>query len=190
MAALILGLALFLGMHSISIVRPNLRTDVIQRFGLAPWQAVYGIVSLVGFLMLLSGYGAIHKSSVALYDAPDWLKHVALLLMLPAFPVLFATYLPGRIQTAVKHPMLLAVKIWALSHLLANGGLADVILFGAFLAWAVANRISLKHRVGPPVQGAQPGRNNDAIAIVAGLLVYLLFIFWAHKALIGVSPLG
>ena len=190
MAVLVLGLMLFLGTHSISIFKPDLRANVVARFGVIPWQGVYAVLSLVGFMLILSGYGATHQSAVLVYHPPTWMRHVALLLMLPVFPILFAAYLPGRIQSAVKHPMLLAVKIWAVAHLLANGHLADLLLFGSFLAWAVADRISLKHRAGPPVQGAPPSRANDAIAIVAGLFTYLLFIFWLHKALIGVAPIA
>jgi uncharacterized membrane protein len=190
MAVLILGLVLFLGMHSISIVKPNLRDTVVERFGLVPWQAVYGLISLIGFVLILQGYGQARLSPVTLYEPPTWLRHINLLLMLPVFPLLFAAYLPGRIQSTVKHPMLLSVKIWAFAHLLANGMLADVVLFGAFLAWAVADRISLKHRTAPPVQGAPPGPINDAIAIVGGLGFYLLFMFWLHRAMMGVAPIG
>lgn len=190
MAVLFLGLVLFLGMHSISIIKPNLRAMVIERFGLVPWQAVYGLISLIGFVLILQGYGQARLSPVVLYEPPTWLRHINLLLMLPVFPLLFAAYLPGRIQSFVKHPMLLAVKIWAFAHLLANGTLADVLLFGSFLAWAVADRISLKHRTAPPVQGAPPGPINDAIAIVGGLGFYLLFMFWLHRAMMGVAPIG
>jgi uncharacterized membrane protein len=119
------------------------------------------------------------------------LRHVALLLMLPVFPLLAASGLPGRIQRAAKHPMLLAVKFWAAAHLLANGTLVDVLLFGSFLAWAVADRIAVKRRPGPPtgpaLGPARPG--NDLKAVVAGLVVYAVFLFWGHRWLIGVSPL-
>jgi uncharacterized membrane protein len=112
--------------------------------------------------------------------------------MLPVFPLLLAAYLPGRIKTAAKQPMLAAVKFWALAHLLANGLLADVLLFGGFLAWAVVDRISLKRRPAssatPP--GAPPGRFNDVIAVLLGLALYAFFIAWAHLELFGVSPLA
>jgi uncharacterized membrane protein len=117
------------------------------------------------------------------------MRHVAMLLMLPVFPLLFAAYLPGRLKRAAKHPMLLAVKFWALAHLLANGTLADVLLFGGFLVWAVADRISMKHRTQRPLPGAPPSAMNDAIAVVGGIVVYLLFVFWAHAWLIGVAPM-
>lgn len=110
--------------------------------------------------------------------------------MVPVFPLLFATYLPGRIQRAVVHPTLAAVTLWALAHLLANGNLADVILFWSFFIWSVADRISLKYRVAPPILRAPPRKINDLIAIVAGLAVYVVFLLWAHTWLIGVSPLG
>jgi len=190
MALLILGLIIFLGTHSISIVRPQLRDTVVRRFGVAAWQGVYALASLVGFALLVSGYGEVQHAQFVVYHPPTWMRHITLLLMLPVFPLLFAAYLPGRIQSAVGHPMLLAVKIWAFAHLLANGGLADILFFGSFLAWAIADRLSLRHRAGPPVQGAPPSSANDAIAIVGGLAVYLLFMFWLHRAMIGVSPLG
>lgn len=190
MAVLVLGLILFLGTHSINLAQPSLRGRIVGRFGVVPWQAVYGVLSLVGFMLILGGYADARPHAAVIYHPPAWLRHVNLLLMLPVFPLLFAAYLPGRIQSAVKHPMLLAVKIWAFGHLLANGTLPDLLLFGSFLAWAVADRISLKRRVGPPVQGAPPSQINDAIAIVGGLGLYLLFIFWLHRALMGVSPIG
>ncbi len=190
MAVLILGLILFLGVHSVSIVKPGLRANVVERLGATPWKAVYGLIALAGFILIVWGYGEARQSPIVLYSPPAWMKHINLLLMLPVFPLLFAAYLPGRIQSATKHPMLLAVKIWAFGHLLANGNLADLLLFGTFLTWAVADRISLKRRVGPPVPGAPPSRTNDAIAIIGGVAVYLLFLFWLHRVLIGVAPIG
>ena len=119
---------------------------------------------------------------------------LAAVLMLPVFVLLLSAYLPGRIQRAAKHPMLAATKLWALAHLLANGGLADVVLFGAFLAWAVADRVSLKRRASAGLLRAPhtfgPGKANDAIALVGGLLLYAVFAFWAHGFLIGVRPFG
>jgi uncharacterized membrane protein len=109
------------------------------------------------------------------------------------FPLLFAAYLPGRIKTAARHPMLLAVKVWATAHLLANGTLADVLLFGGFLVWAVADRISVKRRSAAEahdVPAAPPGVANDAIVVVGGLIVYAVFLLWGHRWLIGVSPLA
>jgi uncharacterized membrane protein len=127
---------------------------------------------------------------MVLYVPPVWLRHVALLLLIFVFPLLFAAYLPGRIKTATKHPLLAATKIWAFAHLLANGTLADVILFGSFLVWAVADRISMTHREQRPIPQAPPSKANDAIAIVLGLGVYVAFVLWLHSWLFGVSPIA
>jgi len=189
MLLLILGLALFLGVHSFAILAPAARERLVAG---APgaFKAGYGLVSLLGFVLICDGVGLSRADPVILYVPPHWLRHVAFLIMLPVFPLLLAVYLPGRIQRAAKHPMLAAVKFWALAHLLANGRLADVLLFGGFLAWAVVDRISLKRRPPKVIPHAPAGRFNDVIAVVLGLGLYVLFIRWAHFALIGVSPLG
>ncbi len=141
-------------------------------------------------MLLIHGYGLARQSPVLLYTPPTALRHLALALMLPVFPLLLAAYLPGRIRTAAKHPMLLAVKIWATAHLLANGTLVDVLLFGAFLVWAVLDRIAAKRRAVPcVVPGAPPSALNDAIALIAGLGLYAAFLLGVHRWLIGVSPL-
>ena len=193
MLVLVAGLVLFLGIHSVSIVAPRWRLSMIERLGAGPWKGIYAIVSAVGLVVLVIGYGMARREPVALYAPPAGLRHLALLLMLQAFPLFIASYLPGRISRATRHPQLLSVKLWATAHLLANGTLADVVLFGAFLAWAVVDRISVKRR--PAVEehkvpGAPQSRYNDAIAVVAGLAAYVVFLFWAHRLLIGVSPLG
>src|SRR2546423_6922256 len=151
MAWLILGLALFLGMHSVSIVAPGWRDAQVARRGEMPWKGIYTVVSIVGFVLLVVGYGAARHSPIVLYEPPSWGRELALLLMLPVFPLFIATYLPGRIKATVKHPTLVAVKLWAVAHLFANGTLADVLLFGGFLAWAVADRISMRHRPQRPL---------------------------------------
>ena len=189
MTLLVLGLVLFLGVHSVSIVAPAWRDAVVARHEKA-WKAGYALVAIVGFVLIVYGYGLARQSPVLIYAPPTWLRHLALLLMLPFFTLLLAAYLPGRIKTATKHPMLAATKLWALSHLLANGTLADVLLFGGFLVWAVADRISLKRRPQRPIPGAPPSAANDLIAVVGGLALYGLFMWRAHAWLIGVSPLG
>jgi uncharacterized membrane protein len=126
---------------------------------------------------------------VLLYNPPFWTRHLTAVLMLPVFPLLFAPYFPGRIKAALKHPMLVAVKLWAVAHLISNGMLADVLLFGAFLAWAVADRISYKHRQQRPLKGAPPAARNDVIVVIVGLAIYALFVFWLHLKLIGVQPI-
>lgn len=190
MLLLILGLVLFLGAHSVAIIDNGWRERVIARFGEMPWKAAAGLIALCGFVLIVIGYGDARQSPVLLYTTPIWMRHVALLLMLPVFPLLFAAYMPGRIQSAAKHPMLLAVKLWAVSHLLANGTLADVLLFGGFLAWAVADRISLKRRPQSPVPGAPARKWNDLVALGLGLALYVAFVLWLHRWMMGVAPLG
>lgn len=189
MMYLVLGLILFLGIHSVSIVAPAWRDARSAALGEGAWKGLYTLVSIAGFALLIYGYGLARQQPVVLYTPPAAMRHVAMLLMLPVFPLLLAAYLPGRLKRAGKHPMLLAVKFWALAHLLANGTLADVLLFGGFLAWAVADRISMKHRTQRPLPGAPPSAANDVIAVVGGLAIYLLFVFWAHVWLIGVAPM-
>jgi uncharacterized membrane protein len=191
MPLLIVGLVLFLGVHSVAVVSPALRARAIHRLGEGAWKGLYALVSLIGFVMICYGFGLARQAPVILYSPPPWLRHAALLVMLPVFPLLIAAYLPGRIKTAAKHPMLAAVKFWAFAHLLANGSLADVLLFGGFLGWAVVDRISLKRRSAPRLpRTAPPGAWNDVIAVVLGLAIYALVVVWAHTRLFGVSPLN
>jgi uncharacterized membrane protein len=190
MTVLILGLALFIGVHSLGILAPAWRDRRAAQLGELPWKGLFALVSLVGFVLIVWGYDLARQNPVAIYAPPLWTRHLALLLMVPVFPLLLATYLPGRIQAKVGHPMLTAVKLWALAHLLANGNLGDVVLFGTFLAWAVADRISLKRRIAPSVPGAPAGKANDWIALAGGLVLYVAFLGGVHAWLIGVSPLG
>jgi len=190
MTVLIIGLAVFLGIHSISIAAPGLRARAVASMGPTGWRGFYALLSLAGFALILYGFHLARQAPMVLYLPPAWMGHVTFLLMLPVFPLILAAYLPGRIKTAMKHPMLAAVKFWALAHLLSNGMLADVVLFGAFLAWAVCDRISLKRRPPQVIHTAPPGRFNDLIAVLAGLALYVFFIMWAHVRLFGVSPLG
>ncbi|MCU0758271.1 MAG: NnrU family protein [Steroidobacteraceae bacterium] len=189
MTLLVLGLLLFLGAHSVSIVAPAWRDGMVARLGEKPWKGLYSLVALAGFVLLVLGHAAARASPVVLWVPPAAMRHLALLLMLPVFPLLFATYLPGRISRAAKHPMLVATKAWALAHLLANGMLADVVLFGGLLAWAVADRISLKRRPARPLPGAPPSNANDWIAVGLGLALYVGFVAALHERLFGVSPL-
>ncbi|GLS15412.1 MULTISPECIES: NnrU family protein [Hydrogenophaga] len=198
MIPLILGLVLFLGVHSIGIVAPAARQRWIAGRGEGAYKGLYSLVAIVGFGLIIWGYGLARETPVLLYSLPAGMRHLAALLMLPVFVLLLAAYLPGRIQRRTRHPMLLAVKLWALSHLLAQsvtgGSLADVLLFGGFLAWAVADRIAVRRReaAGHPraVPALPAGRANDAIALIGGLALYAVFVFWAHAALIGVRPFG
>jgi uncharacterized membrane protein len=189
MIYLIVGLVLFLGIHSVEIFSPAFRGNTVARIGEGAWKGIYSLLSIAGFVLLIWGYGVARQEPILLYAPPVWTRHVAALLMLPVFPLLLAAYLPGRIKAAVKHPMLVAIKTWALAHLIANGMLADVLLFGGFLVWAVADRISLKRRVVRPTPGPPPLKYNDLIAVVGGLALYVIFALWLHVRWIGVSPL-
>ena len=190
MIFLVVGLVLFLGVHAVSIVAPGWRDATAARLGEGVWKAGYSLVAGVGLGLVILGYGIARQEPVVLWTPPRGLRHLSLLLMLPVFPLLLATYLPGRVQAAARHPMLVAVKLWALAHLISNGTLADVLLFGGFLAWAVADRISLKRRPQRPTPAAPAWAANDAIVVVGGLLLYALFVWRGHAWLIGVSPLG
>ena len=189
MTYLILGLVLFLGPHSVEIFSSKLRASAVASMGERPWKGLYTLVSIIGFVLIIYGYGQARQDPILLYAPPVWMRHLSALIMLPVFPLLLAAYMPGRIKTALKHPMLAAVKFWALAHLLANGMLADVVLFGSFLAWAVADRISFKRRVQRPIHTAPPSKMNDVIAVVGGLALYVIFALWLHVRLIGVPPL-
>ncbi len=189
MHLLLAGLLIFLGVHSISIIAPAARDRWATAMGPNLWRALYSLVAIAGFVLLIRGYAAARLEPVVMYAAPGWTRHLVMLLMLPVFVLLFAAYLPGRIKATFKHPMLAAVKLWAVAHLLANGMLADLLLFGAFLVWAVLDRISLKRRVQRPVPGAPASRWNDLAALVLGLAAYGVFVVWLHPRLIGVPVL-
>lgn len=189
MLQLLLGIVLFFGMHSVAILALPLRDRLAARSDLG-WKALYAIVSLVGIFLMVRGYAELRLTPTVLYVPPVALRHVAALLMLPAFACFIAPYFPGRIKRALKHPQLVAVKLWALAHLLANGTLADVLLFGSFLIWAVVERISLKRRPVRAVPGAPESAMNDVIVVVVGLALYVAFAFWFHELLFGVRPFG
>ncbi|MFL1404424.1 NnrU family protein [Marinobacter sp. M1N3S26] len=188
MLVLILGLIIFLGVHSLSIINEPFRHRLLERLGEGPFKGLYSALSAVGLILIVWGYGLARMEPTLLYAPPAWLRHVALLLLVPVFPLLVSTYFPGRISRTVKHPTLIAVKLWAVAHLLANGMLHDVVLFGSFLAWAVIDRISLKRRSGHPVPALPTKPANDAIAVIGGLIIYVLFVMWIHQWLTGVPP--
>lgn len=189
MAILIAGLVLFLGVHSISIVSASWRDAMAARIGERAWRGLYSLVALVGLVLIIRGYGLAREEPTFFYVPPGWLRYVAVAAMIFVFPLLFATYLPGKIKSALKHPMLVAVKLWAVAHLLVNGSVADVVLFGSLLAWAVADRISFKRRAQRPLPGPEPSKLNDVIAVTAGLAVYLAFVLGGHAWLFGVPAL-
>jgi uncharacterized membrane protein len=162
----------------------------VQRFGAGPWKIGYSLFSALGLVLIVVGFAMARQHPSVLYVPPAWLRHLTFLLMVPVFPLLLATYLPGRIQHAVRHPMLTAVMCWAAAHLLANGMVAHVLLFGSFLLWAVFDRIALRRRASSATPGLPGGRYNDLVAVVLGLLLYALVVWRLHALIIGVPVLG
>lgn len=194
MLLMIVGLVVFLGMHSVPIAT-GLHGTLEARLGARGYRLVFTALSVVGLIAIIWGFGIwkYQQGSAILYVPPVWMAHIALLLMAISFVLLAAAHGKSHIRKRVKHPMLVAVKIWAFAHLLANGAVADVVLFGAFLAWAVADRISVKRRerAGRLTPAAfEPTVKGDVIAVGTGLIVYVLFVWKLHLWLIGVSPLA
>ncbi len=193
MLVMVIGLVVFFAIH---LVPSNaaLRDGLVARFGDTGYKAVFGIVSLIGLVLIVVGFAKLQMhpgKNPQLWVPPLWCRHIALALMLPAMIALVAAYVPSRIHTALKHPMLVAIKLWALAHLLANGDLAALVLFGSFLAYAVYDRISVKRRSALGPLGTTTGPwFNDVIVIVLGTALYAVFVLWAHQFLIGVSPLS
>ena len=184
MALLIIGILVFLGVHLLPAF-PSVRDTLIGRFGETGYKALFGVLSLLGFVLLIWGFAI--APYVPVWSPPAWTRWVAIVLMLPAFIFLVAAYVPGQIKAKLKHPMLVAIKTWALAHLIANGDLASIILFGSFLAYAVFDRITLKHRA-PSALVETPGdggARNDVIAVVLGMVLYIVFLIWLHPLLIG-----
>lgn len=190
MNLLIIGLIIFFAVHSISIVNDAWRNRMVDRIGEWPWKGLYGVIALVGLVLIVWGYGLARQQPTLLYVPASWLHDLSLLLLIPVFPLLFAAYLPGRIQAVTRHPMLLATMLWALAHLLSNGKLSDVLLFGAFGLWALADRLSLQRRSPHPVPAAPGWRYNDLAVLVLGLAAYLGFVLWLHEWLIGVQVMS
>lgn len=184
MTLFLLGLAIFFGAHLFTAFARDARAGLIARLGEGPYKGLYSLVSIAGFALIVMGWSG--AGAGLLYAPPPWMRHVAYGLNLIAFILLAAAYLPaGKIAAAVKHPMLAGVKIWALAHLLVNGEVRSVILFGAFLAYAVADRIAVKRR-GAPVRAAGPAR-NDLIAVIAGAVFYAFVALFAHRYIAGVA---
>jgi uncharacterized membrane protein len=190
MNELIAGLILFFAVHSISIVNDAWRNRMASRLGQWGWKGLYGLAAIVGLMLMVRGYGNAHLAPIPVYEPPAWLDPVALALLVPVFPLLLAAYLPGRIKAVTVHPMLLAVMLWAAAHLMVNGSLADVLLFGAFLVWAVADRLSLQRRVPRAVPSLPATGYNDVIAVIGRLALHAAFVFRLHAWLIGVPAIG
>ena len=188
---MILGLVLFLGIHVLTTQR-GLRARLIAAWGEGGYKSGYSVVSLLGLVLIVWGFADYRATGwIDVWHPPVAFKHLAIALMLPAVILVVASYIRGRIYLTLKHPMLAGVKLWAAAHLIANGDLGSIILFGAFLAWAVYDRISLKYRAdagAPPIPVG--GIGNDLIAVAVGIIAYLALAFVFHPVVIGVPVVG
>jgi uncharacterized membrane protein len=188
---MILGLILFFGVHTLTTQR-ELRAQVIGSMGEGGYKIGYALVSVAGLALVVWGFANYRATGwIDVWNPPRAFKHITVALMLPAIILVVASYIRGRIYTTLKHPMLAGIKLWAAAHLLANGDLGSIILFGSFLAWAVFDRISLKRRPdagAPPIPVGGPG--NDMIAIAVGAIAYLALAFAFHPVVIGVPVVG
>jgi uncharacterized membrane protein len=191
MATLIIGLLIFLGVHSTRLFAPRWRATQIERRGEMTWKMVYSLIAIAGLLLIIMGYGQARMDPVMLWNPPVWGRHLSMVLTLPVFILVVAAYVPGNgLRARLGHPMLVGVKVWALAHLLANGTLADVLLFGGFLAWAVACFAVFRRRDrAAGVSRAAGTTRGNVITVVVGLALWYVFVFYLHLWLIGVSPL-
>ncbi len=190
MLVLVAGLVLFLGVHLLP-AQVELRRELTARFGPGPYKLGFVAVSAIGLALIVYGYGKVQMlpgKNPQLWIPPIWSKHVAFTLMLPALVLLVSAYVPSRLRTAVGHPMLAAIMLWAVAHLISNGMLADVLLFGSFLVWAIYDRVSVQRRNASGPLGKKTGTlTGDVIALAGGLALYLLLLFWGHAKLTGVA---
>lgn len=190
MTTLILGLLIFLGTHSTRIFADGWRTRQMARLGENGWKGLYAVISLIGFGLMVWGYGQTRSVPVDLWHPPLWTRHLAALLTVPAFVLLVAAYVPGsRVKRWLGHPMIAGVALWAVAHLLSNGRLGDVLLFGAFLLWAVLDFFASRRRdraAGTRYPAGTLAR--DGLVLSIGLIAWLAFVKFAHLWLIGVAP--
>src|SRR5438094_827616 len=182
---MILGLAVFLGSHTFITMR-SARAALVARLGEWPYKGLFSLVSLAGLVLIGWGFANYRAAGyINVWMPPAWTRHVTLLLVWPAIICVVAAYVPGDIKRVLKHPMLVGVKLWAVAHLISNGDLGSIILFGSVLAWAVFDRVTLKRRTDP---GAPPipagGRRNDFLAIAVGTLTYFVLGWWFHPRVI------
>ena len=192
MTVLILGLVLFLGVHSVRIVADDWRTRMIAARGENTWKGLYSLLALAGFALVVWGYGLARQQPVVLWTPPVAMRHLASLFTLLAFVFITAAYVPANgFKARLRHPMMVGTKLWALAHLLANGNLADVVLFGGFFVWAVLGFRAARARDRTAGTPAPVGTRRGTITVlVVGVLAWAVFAFWAHGLLIGVRPFG
>ena len=192
MTYLVLGLVIFLGVHSVRIVADGWRTDTRARIGALPWKGLFSVLSLLGLGLIVWGFGLARQQPVQLWSSPVAMRHLASLLTLISFVLLAAAYVPGNhIKARLHHPMVLGVKVWALAHLLANGNLAHGVLFGSFLVWAIADFSAARRR--DRAEGTHYPRGTagaTGVTVAVGVGAWLVFALWLHGLLIGVRPLG
>lgn len=192
MELLILGLFVFLGVHSIRMVSDSFRNRMIDKIGLMPWKGIYSLLSLLGLALIIIGYGEARLSVGHLWYPPAQLRNFSILFMAISFILIVAAYLPGNgIKATFGHPMVLGVKVWAFAHLISNGSVADITLFGAFLVWAIvlfirARRRDRKNGITYPAGSAK----RNILTVLTGLVSWILFAGLLHRLLIGVGPLG
>jgi len=190
MGVLILGLVVFLGVHSVRIIADNWRSKQLQRLGEGPWKGIYSLVSIAGFVLIVWGFGLAREQPLVIWTPPAAMRHLAALLTLLAFVMIVAAYVPrNAIKARLQHPMLLGVKTWALAHLLANGKLADLVLFAAFLAWAVVCYIAAKKRDrAAHTQYPDGTAGGTVLTLLLGAALWAAFAFWLHAVLVGLRP--
>jgi uncharacterized membrane protein len=192
MLYLLLGLVLFLGAHSVRIVAEGWRSRTIARLGTNGWKGLYSVISIMGFVLIVWGYGQARMQAMPLWSPPMGMRHLAALLMLLSLVLLVATYVPrNSLKARLHHPMVLSVKVWALAHLLSNGSSADVLLFGSFLVWAIFDFRACRQRDRANHTPYAPGTTaGTLVTLVVGAVVWAAIAFWVHAWLIGVAPLG
>ena len=200
MLLLILGLLIFLAPHSVRILADDWRSAQVARIGLPAWKGLYSVVSIVGLVLIVWGYGMARTAPIEVWNPPVFTRHLASLFTLAAFVLLVAAYVPrNRIKAAIGHPMVAGVKLWAFAHLLANGTVADLLLFGSFLVWAIFDFRAARRRDraaaagaahGGASDGAPPSLAADVVVILVGIGAWALFAFQLHGWLFGVRPFG
>ncbi len=192
MILLIAGLWLFFSFHTVRLLAPDTRARAIERFGESNWKLLYAGASLTGLILVVLGYSDTHLNPIHVWTPPPWTRHVAALLMLPAFILLAATYVRGSVLRArIGHPMLAGTKLWALAHLLANGTLGDIVLFSSFLVWAALSFSASRTRDRAAGTVRPQGRwSHDVIAIAVGVVTWFAFATYMHDVLFGARPFG